>query len=59
MTTAEYYRSLAADAEAHSRLETVPVFRREWEGLAQTFRRLAEDAEREALADEARVVSTS
>ena len=51
MTTAEHYRSLAADAEARARLETIPAFRREWEGVAQSYQWLADAAEKDARAD--------
>jgi hypothetical protein len=51
VTAAEYYRSLAADAEAQARLQTIPAFQREWQGVAQSYRRLADEAENDARAD--------
>jgi hypothetical protein len=51
VTAAEYYRSLAADAEAQARLQTIPAFQREWQGVAQSYRRLADKAEDDARAD--------
>ena len=44
MSEADKYRALAADAEARARCERVPQFRWKWEDLAQSYLRLAEEA---------------
>jgi hypothetical protein len=51
MTQAEQYRVLAADCEGKARNERVPQLRAEWNALAKSYRRLAEQADRNRLND--------
>jgi hypothetical protein len=51
MSFADHYRTLAADCDARARHERVPQRRAEWAVLAASYRRLAEQAERNSLTD--------
>ena len=51
MTPADRYRSLAAQCEAKARQDVDPRIRAEWEHMAHAYRRLAEQAERNAQTD--------
>jgi len=45
MSRAEQYMHLAADVRAKAELEDSPIIRAEWENLAETYVRLAEQSE--------------
>jgi hypothetical protein len=49
--TAEIYRARAADCEARAQNENDPWIRSEWENMARWYRRLAEQAARNAETD--------
>lgn len=51
MTPAEQYRKLAAKLTAKARNESSPALRVEWNHLAQSYLRLAEQAERNSRID--------
>lgn len=51
MTNADQYRKLAAQLTAKARDEKSPDLRAEWNHLAQSYLRLAAQAERNARAD--------
>jgi len=51
MTSADRYRSLAAQCDAKGRQDVDPRIRAEWEHMAHAYRRLAEQAERNAQTD--------
>jgi hypothetical protein len=51
MTSADHYRALAAQCDAKSRDEGDWKVRAEWEHMARSYRRLAEQAERNAQTD--------
>jgi len=51
MTSADHYRTLAAQCDAKGRQDVDPRIRVEWEHMAHAYRRLAEQAERNALTD--------
>ena len=51
MTSADRYRSLAAQCDAKARHDVDPRIRAEWEHMAHAYRRLAEQAERNAQTD--------
>ncbi len=51
MTSADHYRSLAAQCDAKGRQDVDPRIRAEWEHMAHAYRRLAEQAERNAQTD--------
>jgi len=51
MTSADYYRTLAADCAARARKETDPATRAEWDLMRAGYKRLAEQAERNATTD--------
>lgn len=51
MAAGDQYRVLAAKCDAHAGRETDLTSRAEWEGLAKSYRRLAEQADRNALTD--------
>jgi hypothetical protein len=44
MSRAEQYMHLAADVRAKAELEDSPIIRAEWENLAETYVRLAEQS---------------
>ena len=44
MSRAEQYLNLAADVRAKAALEDSPIIRAEWENLAETYVRLAEQS---------------
>ena len=45
MGRTEQYRSLATDMRARASKESSPILRAEWENLAETYVRLAEQSE--------------
>ena len=45
MNRAEQYLNLAAEVRAKAELEDSPIIRAEWENLAETYVRLAEQSE--------------
>jgi hypothetical protein len=45
MSRAEQYMNLAAEVRAKAELEDSPIIRAEWENLAETYVRLAEQSE--------------
>ncbi len=47
----DHYRALAAKCDARARTEDDLAIRHEWEIMAQSYRRLAEQAERNARTD--------
>jgi hypothetical protein len=51
MTSADRYRSLAAQCDAKARQDVDPRLHAEWEHMARAYRRLAEQAERNAQTD--------
>jgi hypothetical protein len=51
MTSADRYRSLAAQCDAKARHDVDLRIRAEWEHMAHAYRRLAEQAERNAQTD--------
>jgi hypothetical protein len=51
MRPAEQYRGLADDCDARARQESRSQFRQEWETLARSYRRLAEQADRNSFND--------
>ena len=51
MTNADQYRKLAAQLSAKARYEQSPELRAEWYHLAQSYLRLAAQAERNARTD--------
>ena len=51
MAVGDHYRTLAAKCDARARAEGEPAMRHEWEIMAQSYRRLAEQAERNARLD--------
>ncbi len=51
MASGDRYRILAANCDARARAEGDPAIRHEWEIMAQSYRRLAEQAERNARWD--------
>jgi len=51
MTSADHYRTLAADCAARARNETDPATKAEWELMGASYRRLAEQADRNARTD--------
>lgn len=51
MAPGDHYRVLAAKCDARARVEGDLAIRHEWEIMAQSYRRLAEQAERNARLD--------
>jgi hypothetical protein len=51
VTAAGLYRSRAADCDARARAESDPLVRAEWENMARWYRRLAEQAAKNAQTD--------
>lgn len=51
MAVGDNYRTLAAQCDARARGEGDPAIRHEWEIMAQSYRRLADQAERNARLD--------
>ena len=51
MASGDRYRVLAANCDARARGEGDPAIRHEWEIMAQSYRRLAEQAARNARLD--------
>jgi hypothetical protein len=51
MTAADRYRKLAATLHAKARAESSPALRAEWYHLAQSYLRLAQQAERNSRTD--------
>jgi len=51
MTRAEQYRNLASGVRMRAAKESSPVLKAEWENLAQTYVRLAEQSEDVSTAD--------
>jgi hypothetical protein len=51
MTPAERYRARAIEFEAKAKVETNPARQAEFEHLARSYRRLAEQADRNAQTD--------
>jgi hypothetical protein len=51
MTSAGHYRALAAQCDAKAKQETDWKVRAEWEHMARSYHRLAEQAERNAQTD--------
>jgi len=51
MTSADHYRALAAQCDAKAKQEADWKIRAEWEHLARSYRRLAQQAERNAQTD--------
>ena len=51
MTAADQYRKLAVKLHAKARNESSPALRAEWIHLAQSYLRLAEQAERNSRTD--------
>jgi hypothetical protein len=51
MTPAEQYRIRAVEFEAKAKVETNPTAQTEFENLARSYRRLAEQADRNAQTD--------
>jgi hypothetical protein len=51
MTPAEQYRLRAVEFEAKAKVETNPTAQAEFENLARSYRRLAEQADRNAQTD--------
>ena len=48
MTTPDLYRTRAADCDARAKREIDPLAKAEWSRMADSYRKLAEDAERAA-----------
>lgn len=51
MSTGENYRAKAAELDARAGREIDPLLREQWEGMAKSYRRLAEQADRNAQLD--------
>jgi hypothetical protein len=51
MSTGESYRAKAAEFDARARREIDPFLREQWGGMAKSYRRLAEQADRNAQLD--------
>jgi hypothetical protein len=51
MSTGENYRTKAAEFDARARREIDPLLREQWDGMAKSYRRLAEQADRNAQLD--------
>ena len=51
MTSADNYRALAADCAARAKNETDPATKAEWLAMGTGYRRLAEQADRNAATD--------
>lgn len=51
MSTGESYRAKAAEFDARARREIDPLLREQWDGMAKSYRRLAEQADRNAQLD--------
>ena len=51
MSTGETYRAKAAEFDARARREIDPLLREQWDGMAKSYRRLAEQADRNAQLD--------
>jgi hypothetical protein len=51
MSTGENYRAKAAEFDARARREIDPFMRKQWDGMAKSYRRLAEQADRNAQLD--------
>jgi len=51
MSTGETYRAKAAEFDARARREIDPLLREQWDGMAKSYRRLAEQADRNARLD--------
>jgi hypothetical protein len=51
MTSADHYRTLAAQCDAKARHDADAHIRAEWEHMGRAYRRLAEQAERNAQTD--------
>jgi hypothetical protein len=51
MTSADHYRTLAADCAARARNETDPATKAEWVLMAASYKRLADQADRNATMD--------
>jgi len=51
MSTGETYRAKAAEFDARAKREIDPSLREQWDGMAKSYRRLAEQADRNAQLD--------